>query len=67
MGYYPEYYAGYIVLADRYIYTAFARGSELTTEVLREELGATRPLSVTRREEVLALQRWAEGRTVPAS
>ncbi|HBH01084.1 MAG TPA: ATPase, partial [Candidatus Rokubacteria bacterium] len=49
------------------LYTAFARGSELTTEVLREELGATRPLSVTRREEVLALQRWAEGRTVPAS
>lgn len=49
------------------LYTAFARRGELETGDIVAELGATRPLSVTRREEVDALRAWAEGRAVPAS
>jgi hypothetical protein len=49
------------------LYTAFAGGRELETATLREELGATRPLSVTRAEEIAALRAWARDRTVPAS
>lgn len=47
--------------------TAFSRGGELTTEILLGELRATRPLSVTRREEIGALRGWARERTVMAS
>jgi MoxR-like ATPase len=49
------------------LYTAFARKEDLTTEVLRAEMAATVPLSVTRREEVEALRAWARGRAVPAA
>lgn len=49
------------------LYTAFARNSDLTTQLIFDELRATRPLSVTRKEEVAALRAWAQGRTVPAS
>ncbi len=49
------------------LYTAFARRAELSTEDILEELKATRPLSVTRAEEIDALREWAKGRTVPAS
>ncbi len=49
------------------LYTAFARRAELTTEDILEEIKATRPLSVTRAEEIDALREWAKGRTVPAS
>src|SRR6266446_5281436 len=49
------------------LYTAFARRAELTTEHILEEIKATRPLSVTRAEEIDALREWAKGRTVPAS
>jgi hypothetical protein len=38
-----------------------------TTEHILEEIKATRPLSVTRAEEIDALREWAKGRTVPAS
>ena len=38
-----------------------------TTEHILEEIKATRPLSVTRAEEIDALGEWAKGRTVPAS
>jgi SpoVK/Ycf46/Vps4 family AAA+-type ATPase len=49
------------------LYTAFARRAELVTEHILEEIKATRPLSVTRAEEIEALREWAKGRTVPAS
>ncbi len=49
------------------LYTAFARRAELTTDHILEEIKATRPLSVTRAEEIDALREWAKGRTVPAS
>ncbi|MDJ0521514.1 MAG: AAA family ATPase [Planctomycetota bacterium] len=48
------------------LYAAFAAGSELTTEVLLQELAATRPLAVTRRESIEALRSWADGRAVSA-
>jgi len=49
------------------LYTAFARGAELATEHILEEIKATKPLSVTRAEDVEALREWARGRAVPAS
>ena len=49
------------------LYTAFSRGSELETQTVVDELRATRPLSVTRAEEIAALRAWARDRTVPAS
>ena len=49
------------------LYAAFADGNELGTELLLQEAAATRPLSVTARERVDALRRWAEGRTVLAN
>jgi len=49
------------------LYTAFARGAELATEHILEEIKATKPLSVTRTEDVEALREWARGRTVPAA
>jgi ATP-dependent 26S proteasome regulatory subunit len=36
------------------------------TALIAEEIGATRPLSVTMHEKVSALREWALGRTVPA-
>ncbi|MBI3457262.1 MAG: AAA family ATPase [Candidatus Rokubacteria bacterium] len=49
------------------LYTAFSRQRELHTELLLEELRATKPLSVTRAEEIEALREWARERTVMAS
>src|SRR5258705_11519116 len=49
------------------LYTAFARGAELATEHILEEIKATKPLSVTRAEEVGSLREWARGRAVPAA
>ena len=49
------------------LYTAFSRSVELSTSILAEELRATKPLSVTRREEIEALRTWARERTVLAS
>lgn len=48
------------------LYAAFSGPGHLTTELLLEELAATRPLSVTMAEKVAAVRAWAEGRTVPA-
>ena len=48
------------------LYAAFADGVELSTDVLLQELTETKPLSVTRHEEVQALRTWASGRAVPA-
>jgi AAA+ superfamily predicted ATPase len=49
------------------LYTAFAQQGTLTTEILLAELRSTRPLSVTRAEDVAALRAWARERAVPAN
>ena len=49
------------------LYTAFARRALLSTEHILEEIKATKPLSVTRAEEVESLREWAKGRAVPAA
>ena len=49
------------------LYSAFDTGGALAPHVLIEEAGKTRPLSVTRSEEIAALRAWARERTVPAN
>jgi SpoVK/Ycf46/Vps4 family AAA+-type ATPase len=49
------------------LYTAFAKSMEVTSAIIAAELSATRPLSVTRAEEITALREWARDRTVMAS
>jgi len=49
------------------LYTAFSKQAQLSTEILVAECHATRPLSVTRREEVERLRDWARERAVPAN
>ena len=49
------------------LYAAFACGSDLTTDLVVGELECTRPLSVTRAEEVQSLRAWASTRTVRAN
>jgi len=49
------------------LYTAFGQKQQLSTEVLLGELAATRPLSVTRAEEVQAIREWARSRAVSAN
>jgi hypothetical protein len=49
------------------LYAAFADHAQVTTDLLLAEAAATRPLSVTARERLDGLRRWAEGRTVPAN
>lgn len=48
------------------LYTAFNAGQQLTTEILLAEIQGTRPLSVTRAEEVESIRGWAMTRSVPA-
>ncbi len=48
------------------LYTAFSQKQSLSTEILLAELQVTRPLSVTRAEEIAAIRDWAKGRAVPA-
>jgi ATP-dependent 26S proteasome regulatory subunit len=48
------------------LYTAFSQKQQLTTEILLAEIQATRPLSVTRAEEITAIRGWAKSRAVPA-
>ncbi len=48
------------------LYSAFSGGEPLTTSELLAEITQTRPLSVTRREDIQTLREWARGRTVPA-
>lgn len=47
--------------------TAFSGGGELTSAIIAAELRATKPLSVTRREDIDRLRAWAADRTVSAS
>jgi AAA+ superfamily predicted ATPase len=48
------------------LYTAFSQKQQLSTAVLLAEIQATRPLSVTRAEEVGSIRDWARSRAVPA-
>jgi ATP-dependent 26S proteasome regulatory subunit len=48
------------------LYTAFSARQQLTTEILIVEIQGTRPLSVTRAEEVQAIREWARTRAVAA-
>jgi hypothetical protein len=48
------------------LYTAFNLKQSLSTEILLGEILATRPLSVTRAEEITAIRKWAKTRAVPA-
>jgi SpoVK/Ycf46/Vps4 family AAA+-type ATPase len=48
------------------LYTAFNQKQQLSTEISLGEVSATRPLSVTRAEEVTAIRDWAKSRAVPA-
>jgi SpoVK/Ycf46/Vps4 family AAA+-type ATPase len=49
------------------LYTAFSKGMEVTSAIIASELSATKPLSVTRAEDVNALRQWARDRAVMAS
>lgn len=49
------------------LYSAFSAQAPLSTEILLKELASTRPLSVTRREDIERLRAWAAERAVPAS
>ena len=48
------------------LYSAFSAKQQLTTEILISEIQNTRPLSVTRMEEVQAIREWAKTRAVAA-
>lgn len=48
------------------LYTAFAQKQQLSTAIVLAELHTTRPLSVTRAEDIAALRNWARDRAVPA-
>jgi SpoVK/Ycf46/Vps4 family AAA+-type ATPase len=48
------------------LYTAFNLKQALSTEILLAELQVTRPLSITRAEEIASIRDWAKGRAVPA-
>jgi hypothetical protein len=48
------------------LYGAFETKAKITTETLLAEVESTRPLSVTMRESVEALRRWAKERAVSA-
>jgi ATP-dependent 26S proteasome regulatory subunit len=48
------------------MYTAFSQKHQLTTEILLGEIRGTRPLSVTRAEDIQAIRDWAKTRAVPA-
>jgi hypothetical protein len=48
------------------LYTAFSKKAQLSTAILLEELRVTRPLSVTRAEDIAELRAWARDRAVPA-
>jgi AAA+ superfamily predicted ATPase len=48
------------------LYTAFSAKQQLSTEILLAEIQSTRPLSVTRAEDVAAIRDWARTRAVAA-
>ncbi|MCA9809186.1 MAG: AAA family ATPase, partial [Candidatus Dadabacteria bacterium] len=48
------------------LYSAFSEKKELSTEILLNEISATRPLSETMSERIALLREWARDRTVSA-
>jgi SpoVK/Ycf46/Vps4 family AAA+-type ATPase len=48
------------------LYAAHAKGSELNTTHLLQEIAKTKPLSVVMAERIATLRQWASGRTVSA-
>jgi ATP-dependent 26S proteasome regulatory subunit len=48
------------------LYTTFAQNQQLTTDILLGEIRGTRPLSVTRAEDIQSIRDWAKTRAVPA-
>ena len=48
------------------LYTAFNKNQQLSPDVLLAEIQSTRPLSVTRAEEIAAIRDWAKSRAVRA-
>ncbi|MEM4658877.1 MAG: AAA family ATPase, partial [Candidatus Methanosuratincola sp.] len=48
------------------LYTAFSSNTELTTELILDEIYATVPLSITMKERIEYLRDWALGRAVSA-
>ncbi len=48
------------------LYTAFGEGKEIDTAAVEAEIRTTRPLSVTRKEEIDSLRAWARERAVSA-
>jgi len=49
------------------LYAAFSARRQLTTDDILHELKATRPLSLTMKEQIDQMREWAQGRTVPAA
>jgi SpoVK/Ycf46/Vps4 family AAA+-type ATPase len=49
------------------MYTAFSAKQHLSTDILVEECRGTRPLSITRQEDIARLRAWARDRAVPAN
>ncbi len=49
------------------LYAAFSARRKLTTQDILQELKHTRPLSLTMKEQIDQMRRWAEGRTVSAA
>jgi len=48
------------------LYSAFSNNTELTTEILLNEISFTKPLTVTMRDRINYLREWARERTVSA-
>ena len=48
------------------LYSAQAQNKPVDTELILEEIGQTRPLSVVMAEKIQQLRQWAAERTVPA-
>lgn len=47
-------------------YSAIAEETDLNNELILEEIGRTKPLSIVMREKISSLKTWAKDRTVPA-
>ena len=48
------------------LYSAFSARTELSTQMLLDEISLTRPLSITMGERITWLREWAKERTVSA-
>jgi SpoVK/Ycf46/Vps4 family AAA+-type ATPase len=48
------------------LYTAFSAKAQLSTDILLAEIQSTKPLSVTRAEDIQGVREWSKSRAVPA-